>query len=170
MSEGNAIDPLFRAMFDAKASDLHLCVGSPPIIRKDGHMQPLDPAAAPLTAQELIGLIGPIMPEKNRKEFTEKHDTDFSYAKSVSCFSVNSFRFFSGMMGPMSPISSCAVNGAAAGSSGCIWPSLRMIGGDPTHRCRSDAFASNIARNSGSMALPSLMTPVPRSRRRCARC
>jgi hypothetical protein len=42
MSEGNTIDPLFRAMFDAKASDLHLCVGSLPIVRKDGHMQPLD--------------------------------------------------------------------------------------------------------------------------------
>jgi hypothetical protein len=25
MSEGNAIDALFRGMFDAKASDLHLC-------------------------------------------------------------------------------------------------------------------------------------------------
>jgi twitching motility protein PilT len=79
MSEGNAIDALFRGMFGAKASDLHLCVGSPPIIRKDGHMQPLNPAAAPLTGQDLIALLGPIMPEKNRKEFTEKHDTDFAY-------------------------------------------------------------------------------------------
>ncbi len=79
MSEGNAIDALFRGMFDAKASDLHLCVGSPPIIRKDGHMEPLNPAAAPLTGQDLIALLGPIMPEKNRKEFTEKHDTDFAY-------------------------------------------------------------------------------------------
>jgi twitching motility protein PilT len=78
MSEGNAIDALFRGMFDAKASDLHLCVGSPPIIRKDGHMQPLNPGAAPMTAQALIQLLGPIMPEKNRKEFTEKHDTDFA--------------------------------------------------------------------------------------------
>jgi twitching motility protein PilT len=42
-------------------------------------MQPLNPAAAPLTGQDLIALLGPIMPEKNRKEFTEKHDTDFAY-------------------------------------------------------------------------------------------
>jgi twitching motility protein PilT len=79
MSEGHAIDPLFRAMFDAKASDLHLCVGSPPIVRRDGHMQPLDPAATPLTGEALIQLLGPIMPEKNRAEFKERHDTDFAY-------------------------------------------------------------------------------------------
>ena len=79
MSEGQAIDQLFRAMFDAKASDLHLSVGSPPIVRKDGHMEPLDPAAAPLTAESLIQLLGPIMPEKNRAEFKERHDTDFAY-------------------------------------------------------------------------------------------
>ena len=79
MSEGQAIDQLFRAMFDAKASDLHLSVGSPPIVRKDGHMEPLDPAAAPLTSETLVQLLGPIMPEKNRAEFKERHDTDFAY-------------------------------------------------------------------------------------------
>jgi twitching motility protein PilT len=79
MSEGQAIDQLFRAMFDAKASDLHLSVGSPPIVRKDGHMEPLEAAAAPLTAENLIQLLGPIMPEKNRAEFKERHDTDFAY-------------------------------------------------------------------------------------------
>jgi len=79
MTAGNPIDPLFHAMVKAGASDLHLTVGSPPIIRKDGHMVPLDPAAAPLTPQDLVSLLGPIMPEKNRKEFTERHDTDFAY-------------------------------------------------------------------------------------------
>ena len=34
---------LFRLMVDAKASDLHLSSNMPPLIRKDGHMQPLDP-------------------------------------------------------------------------------------------------------------------------------
>ena len=33
----------------------------------------------PLTPQDLVPLLGPIMPEKNRKEFTERHDTDFAY-------------------------------------------------------------------------------------------
>jgi len=79
MSEAPAIDQLFRSMCSVGASDLHLCVGSPPTIRKDGHIQPLDPAAAPLTAPELVQLLAPIMPEMNRKEFTERHDTDFAY-------------------------------------------------------------------------------------------
>ena len=76
---GNPIDALFHAMVKAGASDLHLTVGSPPIVRKDGHMVPLDASAGPLTPQDLVSLLGPIMPEKNRKEFTEKHDTDFAY-------------------------------------------------------------------------------------------
>jgi len=40
----HAIDALFRAMCAAGASDLHISVGVPPLIRKDGHMQPLDAA------------------------------------------------------------------------------------------------------------------------------
>jgi twitching motility protein PilT len=79
MSAANPIDALFHAMVKAGASDLHLTVGSAPIVRTDGHMVPLDPAAAPLTPQDLVSLLGPIMPEKNRKEFTERHDTDFAY-------------------------------------------------------------------------------------------
>ena len=80
MSEApHPIDELFHAMVKVGASDLHLSVGSPPLVRKDGHMEKLDPAAVPLTAQDLVHLLGPIMPEKNRKEFTERHDTDFAY-------------------------------------------------------------------------------------------
>ena len=43
---GSAIDRLFHAMCQLGASDLHLCVGSPALIRKDGRMQTLDPADA----------------------------------------------------------------------------------------------------------------------------
>ena len=75
----NPIDALFHAMVRAGASDLHLTVGSAPIVRKDGHMVKLEEDAAPLTPQDLVALLGPIMPEKNRKEFTERHDTDFAY-------------------------------------------------------------------------------------------
>jgi twitching motility protein PilT len=79
MSEVPPIDRLFHAMCAAGASDLHLSVGSAPLVRKDGHMQALDAAAAPLTAPEVVQLLGPIMPEMNRKEFTDRHDTDFAY-------------------------------------------------------------------------------------------
>jgi len=79
VSEAPAIDQLFHSMVKQGASDLHLCVGSAPMIRKDGHMQPLDPAATATTAQEIVQLLAPIMPEKNRKEYAERHDTDFAY-------------------------------------------------------------------------------------------
>jgi len=42
-------------------------------------MQALEPDAAPLTAEEVVRLLDPIMPEKNRKEYTDRHDTDFAY-------------------------------------------------------------------------------------------
>jgi twitching motility protein PilT len=66
-------------MCQQKASDLHLAVGLPPMIRKDGHMQPLDPAAPILDLNLVTRLLDPITPDKNRQEFAEKHDTDFAY-------------------------------------------------------------------------------------------
>jgi twitching motility protein PilT len=73
------IDALFHAMCTAGASDLHLSSGMPPLVRTDGSMAPLDPAAAPLTPEAVEQLLDPIMPEKNRSEFHERHDTDFAY-------------------------------------------------------------------------------------------
>ena len=73
------IDGLFRLMCEAGASDLHLSVGVPPLIRKDGGMQPLDPAAPVLDAGTVVRLLDPITPEKNKHEFSERHDTDFAY-------------------------------------------------------------------------------------------
>jgi twitching motility protein PilT len=67
------------AMCTSGASDLHLSCGMPPLVRKDGSIQPLDPAAAVLTPEAVIALLDPIIPEKNKKEFEERHDTDFAY-------------------------------------------------------------------------------------------
>jgi len=74
-----AIDTLFHLMCKAGASDLHLSVGTSPLVRKDGRMQRLDPAMPVLTDEFLARLLDPIMPEGNRQEFAEKHDTDFAY-------------------------------------------------------------------------------------------
>ena len=73
------IDVLFRLMCEAGASDLHLSVGTPPLIRKDGGIQPLDAAAPALDPAAVVRLLDPIMPEKNKQEFSERHDTDFAY-------------------------------------------------------------------------------------------
>jgi len=51
----------------------------PPLVRKDGSMTPLDPNAAPAHARPRMSRSRADMPEKNRHEFSEKHDTDFAY-------------------------------------------------------------------------------------------
>jgi twitching motility protein PilT len=71
------IDALFRAMVQRGASDLHISAGNPPLIRKDGEIMTLDPA--PLTADDVVQFLAPIVPGKNRAEFEERHDTDFAY-------------------------------------------------------------------------------------------
>ncbi len=74
-----AIDRLFHLMYQAGASDLHLCCGSSPLVRKDGRMQLLDAAMPPLADETLKALLDPIMPAPNRQEFAERSDTDFAY-------------------------------------------------------------------------------------------
>ncbi len=92
MSETAAIDQLFHAMVQVGASDLHLSVGSTPMIRKDGHMQPLDAAAGPLAEHDVVQLLTPIIPEKNREEFAKRHDSDFAYEiRGLARFRANIF-------------------------------------------------------------------------------
>ena len=74
-----SVHGLFRAMVDLGASDLHLSASMPPMVRKDGHMVPLLPGAAPLSAADIANLLGPIIPGKSRGDFEERHDADFAY-------------------------------------------------------------------------------------------
>ena len=71
-------------MFQLGASDLHLSVGTPALVRKDGRIQALDPNMPALTDDYLKRLIEPIMPAANLAEFAEKHDTDFAYEVAES--------------------------------------------------------------------------------------
>ncbi len=87
----NRIDTLLRIVVDKKASDLHLSVGSPPVVRVDGDLQRLKWRT--LTEEEYENLIAPIAPEKPFKEWRETGDTDFAYAMgSIARFRVNLFR------------------------------------------------------------------------------
>ena len=76
---GNAIDALFRLMVDSKSSDLHLSSMMPPLIRKDGHMMPLDASLGPMAPEDVMALLQPIMPTPNKEEYESRHDTDFAY-------------------------------------------------------------------------------------------
>ncbi len=87
-----AIDRLFKMMCELGASDLHLCVGMPPLVRKDGSIKVLDPAAPVLDPTTMTALLEPIMPGKNKEEFARRHDTDFAYEISgLARFRANIF-------------------------------------------------------------------------------
>src|SRR5215203_1138269 len=76
---GPAMDAMFRQMVDMGASDLHISSLSAPLIRKDGEMCRLYDHEGTLSAEGAMRLLMEITPEKNRKEFEDRHDTDFAY-------------------------------------------------------------------------------------------
>ena len=78
--------------FSAKqgASDLHLSAGLPPMIRVDGDVRRINLPA--LEHQEVHALIYEIMNDKQRKDFEEFLETDFSFeVPGVARFRVNAF-------------------------------------------------------------------------------
>lgn len=73
-----------------KASDLHISSGVPPMIRTDGEVRKINVPA--LTHKEVHGLIYDIMNDKQRKDFEEDLETDFSFEiKGLARFRVNAF-------------------------------------------------------------------------------
>jgi twitching motility protein PilT len=92
------VNRLFRLMVQTGASDLHLSVSVPPMIRKDGRMLPVEETAPSLLAEDIRRLLGPITPEKNRAEFDQRHDTDFAYEiTGLARFRANIFMDRKGM-------------------------------------------------------------------------
>jgi len=71
------LDAYFRMMVERKASDLHFNTGTFPMMRIHGEMTPVDPT--PISHELAREVLWEIMPEKNRAEFKERHDTDFAY-------------------------------------------------------------------------------------------
>jgi twitching motility protein PilT len=85
------IDRLLNKLVESKGSDLHMSISSPPMIRKDGEMQQL-PGLPVLTAESMERMIMPIVPARNREEFTRTHDSDFAYELPGVCrFRANLF-------------------------------------------------------------------------------
>ncbi|MAY13873.1 MULTISPECIES: type IV pilus twitching motility protein PilT [Oceanospirillaceae] len=78
--------------FSAKqgASDLHLSAGLPPMIRVDGDVRRINLPA--LGHKEVHSLVYDIMNDKQRKDFEEFLETDFSFeVPGVARFRVNAF-------------------------------------------------------------------------------
>ena len=72
------------------ASDLHLSAGLPPMIRVDGDIRRVN--LPPQTPTEVQALIYDIMNDRQRNEFEERLETDFSFElPDVARFRVNAF-------------------------------------------------------------------------------
>ncbi len=86
------IDRLLRVLVDNAASDLHLRVGEPPILRIHGELSRIRDAE-PLSNAKLQAMLAAIMPERNKGEYRELNDTDFAYEiEGLARFRANAFR------------------------------------------------------------------------------
>jgi twitching motility protein PilT len=73
-----------------KASDLHLSAGLPPMIRVDGDVRRIN--VPPMEHKEVHSLVYDIMNDKQRKDFEEFLETDFSFQiPGLARFRVNAF-------------------------------------------------------------------------------
>lgn len=94
------MDSLFYKMAQMGASDLHMSVSMPPMVRKDGRIQKLEESEQTLSPATMKELLTSIMPEKNQEEFERRHDTDFAYEiKGLARFRANIFMDRKGMGG-----------------------------------------------------------------------
>src|SRR5471030_827723 len=73
-----------------KASDLHLSAGLPPMIRVDGDVRRINIPA--LEHKQVHSLIYDIMSDKQRRDYEEFYETDFSFEiPNLARFRVNAF-------------------------------------------------------------------------------
>lgn len=84
------IHALLEGMLKLKASDLHLKVGSPPMLRINGTLRPVD--HPPLDGNTTAEIMRQMAPPSKRKQFDEIGTADFSYSiPQVARFRVNIF-------------------------------------------------------------------------------
>jgi twitching motility protein PilT len=85
------IDNLLRMMIEQDASDLHIKAGSPPGLRIDGELRPVEDAQ-PLAPDDTERLITSIMDDSHKKTFSENKELDFAHSYTdLYRFRVNVF-------------------------------------------------------------------------------
>lgn len=85
------IDDLLRDMIERGSSDLHICVGVPPVIRVDGKLAPLNyEKFNPMQTQRMLY---DILSDEQIQRFEDHWELDFSYSlQNMSRFRVNIFK------------------------------------------------------------------------------
>jgi twitching motility protein PilT len=86
-----SINDLLKKVAEAEASDLHLKVGSPPMVRIDGELSNLD--EPPCSTEDTKDYAASLMSEKQLRRFSENNEIDFAYsAPTVGRYRVNVYR------------------------------------------------------------------------------
>jgi twitching motility protein PilT len=84
------IERLLQAGFELKASDIHITVGVPPVMRINGELRKYGKES--LLPEDTEGMAKAIIPEKMWTRFKEQGELDFSYGiPGVSRFRVNTY-------------------------------------------------------------------------------
>ncbi len=83
------ITELLRFAVTEEASDIHVSSGEPPILRIHGDLKRLDHPA--LSGDDVHRMIYDIMNDRQRKDFEELNELDFSFEMGNNRFRVNAF-------------------------------------------------------------------------------
>ena len=87
-----ALNDLLKMTFEKRASDLHVKVGVPPILRIDGRLVPIE-AEKRLMQDDTVAIANSIMNASQKARFNEKNELDMAYAvPGLGRFRVNVFR------------------------------------------------------------------------------
>jgi twitching motility protein PilT len=78
MASNIQIDRLLETVVRKKASDLHLAVGRPPVLRMNGGLRDLQTKV--LESEDTVALMKSITPERIQQEFEETGSGDFGFA------------------------------------------------------------------------------------------
>jgi twitching motility protein PilT len=85
------IQDLLKQMVQRGASDLHLKVGNPPVIRINGVLQPMSDYSR-LRREDTIEFASQILNKKQKQDFNENFEIDFAYSVSgLGRFRCNAF-------------------------------------------------------------------------------
>src|SRR5688500_17902872 len=86
------LNTLLRLVADKEGSDLHLKVGSPPKVRIDGLLYPIE-GEEPLKPDQTEAIARSIMNDERWQDFLKKNEADLAYGlQGVARFRVNVFR------------------------------------------------------------------------------
>jgi twitching motility protein PilT len=86
------IDELLKVLHDREGSDLHLKVGSPPLIRVQGVLSQVE-NTEPLSPEDTQDVLNAIVPPHRKEHFEEHGEADFAYSlPGIARFRVNAFR------------------------------------------------------------------------------